>query len=472
MKRLTTVFSYSLLGMMILSVAACTRNGKSRVCTDVPAIFPDYVGVTIPVDIAPLNFAMLDDSLTQMEVVVTGSKGGRITTKGDYADFPTDEWRTLLSQNKGGQLTLKVKAKDQSNTWTVYRPFNITISSDSLGEWGITYRRIAPGYQQYGHMGIYQRHLATFDEFLIEDNSNRPGTCLNCHTANRCNPEQYTYHRRGNNAGTFIADTKRGRRQVLPPKELGGSFVYPYWHPSGRYCAYSTNKTSQMFHLTNAKKRIEVYDAASDVFIYDVSQRRVLRDTLLMRRLWAENTPAFSPDGHWLYYTTARRQVYPTNYDRERYSLCRVAFDERTGRLGQKVDTLLRADTTSFSWPRPSYDGRYLMFTTASHGYFTIWHPEADLWLLDLATGKARPMNEVNSPRAESFHNWSRNSRWFLFTSRRGDGLYTRIFLSSLNKSGKATKPFLLPQRNPKKYDRTSLYSFNTPDFTSGKVKR
>ena len=105
------------------------------------------------------------------------------------------------------------------------------------------------------------------------------------------------------------------------------------------------------------------------------------------------------------------------------------------------------------------------MFTTANHGYFTIWHPEADLWLLDLETGATRPLTEVNSPRAESFHNWSSNSRWFLFTSRRSDGLYSRIYFSSLTPDGKATKPFLLPQRNPKAYDRTSLYSFNTPEF-------
>ena len=36
---------------------------------------------------------------------------------------------------------------------------------------------------------------------------------------------------------------------------------------------------------------------------------------------------------------------------------------------------------------------------------------------------------------------------------------------------GKATKPFLLPQRNPKRYYRESLFSFNTPDFVADPVK-
>jgi Tol biopolymer transport system component len=192
-----------------------------------------------------------------------------------------------------------------------------------------------------------------------------------------------------------------------------------------------------------------------------------------MKKYWAENTPAFSPDGQWLYFTTALRQVYPTDYDQEKYSLCRVSFDEKTGRIGEQVDTLIntREMGKSVSWPRPSYDGRYLMYTQTDYGYFTIWHPEADLWLLDLQTGETRPMTEINSDRAESLHNWNVNSRWFLFTSRSEDGLYTRVYFSHFGNDGQATKPFLLPQRNPRQYYRRLLYSYNTPDFISRPVE-
>jgi hypothetical protein len=89
--------------------------------------------------------------------------------------------------------------------------------------------------------------------------------------------------------------------------------------------------------------------------------------------------------------------------------------------------------------------------------------------LLDLQTGATQPINEVNSAESESFHNWTDNSRWFLFTSRRDDGLYSRIYLSSVV-NGKATKPFMLPQRDPKRYYRDLLDSYNTPDFTKRKV--
>jgi len=124
----------------------------------------------------------------------------------------------------------------------------------------------------------------------------------------------------------------------------------------------------------------------------------------------------------------------------------------------------------SIAFPRPSYDGKYIMFTMSDYGCFPIWHREADLWILNLKTGKIGPIREVNSNNTESFHNWNVNSHWFVFSSRRGDGLYTRLYLASIDDNGNVTKPFLLPQENPWEYYDESVYSYNIPDFTKTPV--
>ena len=464
---------YIILFLSVWLWTACGSSPSTVSKTDsLPEIYPDYIGVTIPVDIAPLDFSMADDDYETIDVDVKGSKGGTMHANGDFADFDIEEWHQLLKQNQGGQLCLTVCA-EKDGKWTQFKDFSIEVSADPLGEWGITYRRIPPSYEMYSGMGLYLRDLSNFNETALLVNTQTPNQCLNCHTANRTNPDQYVFHIRGDHGATAVS--KNGNIELLKAKNdsLGGSMVYPYWHPGGRYCAFSTNKTSQMFHTNMKNKRIEVYDASSDVFVYDTETHTILRDTLIMKKYWAENTPAFSPDGKWLYFTTAKRQVYPTDYDKEKYSLCRVSFDEKTGRIGTEVDTLVNTAITgkSVSWPRPSYDGRYLMYTQTDYGYFTIWHPEADLWLLDLETNEARQMEEVNSDRAESLHNWSTNSRWFLFTSRSEDGLYTKVYFSHIDNRGRATKPFLLPQRDPQNYYRNLLYSYNTPDFTSRKIE-
>lgn len=79
-------------------------------------------------------------------------------------------------------------------------------------------------------------------------------------------------------------------------------------------------------------------------------------------------------------------------------------------------------------------------------------------------------LTEANSHDAESFHNWSLNSRWIVFTSRRDDGLYTNLYFAHVSADGKVFKAFRLPQRNPKEFDEETVCSFNTPDFASGPV--
>jgi hypothetical protein len=110
------------------------------------------------------------------------------------------------------------------------------------------------------------------------------------------------------------------------------------------------------------------------------------------------------------------------------------------------------------------------MFTLSDYGNFSLWHREADLWLLNLADKSVKPINQVNSGEADSFHSWSSGSRWFVFASRRTDGLYTRPYFAWLDENGEATKPFILPQKNPDFYDYC-LNSFNVPELVAGKIR-
>lgn len=82
------------------------------------------------------------------------------------------------------------------------------------------------------------------------------------------------------------------------------------------------------------------------------------------------------------------------------------------------------------SFPRISPDGRFLLFTQSDYGNFSIWHPESDLYLLNLATGNIRNIAEINSDNVDSFHTWSSTGRWLVFSSKRLDGLWARPFFA------------------------------------------
>lgn len=461
--------------LVAAALTCCTEHPNNVVKSDsLPRIFPDYIGTTVPAEIAPLNFNIVaadDIEIEAVEVTVEGSKHGSIVANGDFVDFDIDEWHSLLAANRDGTLTFKVSVK-ANGQWTEYKPFVVNVSATPLGQWGVTYRRIQPGYEVYSKMGIYQRDLSNFDETAIIVNTQVPGMCVNCHTASRTNPDHTTLHVRGDHGATMVSID--GRTEWLKAKNdsLGGAMVYPYWHPSGRYCAYSTNKTSQSFH-SSSTERIEVFDQSSDVFVYDTKTHTIILDSIIATADHYETYPVFSPDGRTMYFCSSKAEPIPSRYREIRYDICRIAFNPDDGTFGTTVDTLLKASALgkSATHPRPSYDGRHLMFTMTDYGCFPIWHREADNWMINLTTLKAEPTRKANSREADSWHNWSANSRWVVFTSRRGDGLHTRLYFSHVDDYGRLSKPFLLPQRNPWKYYSSMLDSFNTPDFTSRPVE-
>ena len=459
---------YILLG---LCLAACSNAVTSLEPVDEwPHIYPDYIGVTIPATIAPMNFNCIGGEYERVDVTVTGGKSGEVHVNDKVVSFPQEDWEELLEENQGDSLLFTVSVR-QNGKWRQYRSFPMYVSTYPI-DYGVVYRKLAPGYEVYSKMGIYERDLSTFRERPLLENTMVPGMCMNCHAFNQTKPDHLSLHIRGKNGGTLMQIGKK--REMLDTKTDStlSACVYPYWHPSGEYIAYSVNNTRQSFHAVK-DERVEVLDLASDVLVYHPETHELLLSPLLQKKEVFETFPVFSSDGRKLYFCSAEAKPIPEEYKEIRYNLCSIDFNPEDGTFGERVDTLINAAAMkkSISFPRPSYDGKYIMFTLSDYGNFSIWHKEADLWLMNLQDGTLRPIEEVNSDDTESFHNWSSNSRWFVFSSRRGDGLYTRLYLACMDGNGKVSKPFLLPQENPwAYYDRLDC-SYNVPEFTSEPVK-
>lgn len=434
-----------------------------------PDIYPDYKEVVIPVNIAPLNFRS-EESPERMRVIIGGSRDGSIKVKGrNKIRIPSGKWKSLLEKNAGESLTITVFTRKESQ-WSKSEPFPVHIRDNPVDPF-IVYRRIAPGYETWSRMGIYQRDITSFSVKTIIDNRLLPGNCMNCHAFNRNDPDQMLFHLRGNVTGTMLVREGEAVKLNTRVQETVSHGVYPYWHPSGKYIAFSVNEISQVFH-SRKDKRIEVMDSRSDVVVFDIENNKLLSSPLLSVGESLETFPAFSPDGRFLVFCSAEKGVVPDDYDKIKYSLCKIAFDASSGTFGDRIDTLVSSALTgrSVSFPRISPDGKYLIFTLSDYGNFSIWHKEADLYQLDLATGDFRAADPINSDDTESYHSWSSDSRWLVFSSRRADGLYTHPYIAFFDDDGNFSKPFLLPQKNPDYYD-LSLQSFNVPEFVTGKIR-
>lgn len=468
--------------LLCLCCLACTGTVKEPVAGVTlhvsPSIYPDYADVTIPPHIAPLRFQLLQPGEQAIAVLTCG--GEKMLTAASREGcflFAEKKWHNFLAKASGQDIRVKIYRKENGE-WQVYPAFHWHVSTDPIDDY-LVYRLIEPGYELWNKMGIYQRRLSDYEQTPVIENSLTNHNCMNCHSFCRQNPAKMLFHMRAELPGTYIISGKEVEKLDTHAGEKVKSLVYPSWHPSGNLVAFSVNNTRQAFHR-NDQNRIEVYDLSSDVVVYDINKHEVVTDSLLFSDKAFETFPTFSPDGKTLYFCSAQARELPKDFKSVKYSLCSIAFDPATRRFGSTVDTLYntaqvgtQADGTenkSASFPRVSPDGKYLVFTLSEYGNFSIWHKDADLYKIDLSSGALHRMDGVNSEEVESYHSWSSNSRWLVFSSRRGDGLYTRPYMVHIDEEGKAGKPFVLPQETPDFYSRF-MYSYNIPEFVKGRIE-
>ncbi|MGL5682370.1 MAG: TolB family protein [Marinifilaceae bacterium] len=425
-------------------------------------IYPDYSNVTIPVNIAPLNFST--GKPIKAEFYLAGEKIYEVYGN-PHLDIDADKWKQMLTSAANQTLNVSVYEYNQK-TWVKYKPLTLHVSASPIDAY-ISYRLIEPGYEAWNEMGIHQRHLETFEEKTLFSNTNMKDHCVNCHSFNQYQGNSFMFHVRGKHGGTVMVNNDNIDQIDIRAKKTNLSGVYPFWHPAGDFIAFSSNSTHQAFHAFD-NKRIEVYDLSSDLIVYDIKKNKVIEDKRLqIDSLW-ETFPTWSPCGNYLYFCRALQQEMPFQVKELKYGLYRIPFNTQKGVFQDSVECVISETDVnqSISFPRISPNGRFLMYTQAECGTFPIWHKEADIEMIDLSTGQHVDCSAMNSTDSESYHSWSSNGQWVVFSSRRDDGFYTRLYIAHIGEDGAVSKPFLLPQRNPQS-NINLLRSYNIPEFSA-----
>lgn len=430
-----------------------------------PRIRPDYAGVTIPPNIAPLNF-VVDEEGDACHAVIRGADGTtvEVAASGRTVSWPPARWRRVLEASRGRAIAVEATVRGLGGRWRRFAPFAIAVAPEPIDGY-LAYRLLRPLYNNYVNMGIYQRDLTTFAEWPILENRAFDRGCLNCHTFNRGDPGQFFIQTRGPHGPAMLL-VSGGRVTKVDTRTAfnRGPAAYASWHPSGRLIAFSVNQLSQFFHTVGENR--DVFDADSNLGVYrvDVATVTTCPDISLPDR--NETWPAWSADGRRLYYSSAPK-LPREKFAEVRYDLMCISYEEATGTWGRPRTLLSAAETgLSLQEPRPSPDGRWVLVTASRYGNFPIYQPSADLLLVDAATGRYRRL-ECNSDACDSFHSWSSDGRWIVFSSKRGTGLFARPHFAYIDAEGRAAKPFVLPQKDPTYYD-SCLLTYNAPELVRG----
>jgi hypothetical protein len=427
------------------------------------AIKPDYTGLTVPPNIAPLNFVVLEPGQKYfVKIYSAGGKPINISSRSGKIIIPLRQWKALLESNRNEKLFFEIYVNN--GHWEKYRTIENYIAKENIDGF-IAYRRIQPVCTYWGPIGIYQRNLENYDQSLLIHGRTFNGDCVNCHSFSANSPEHMSVGVRSQRYGSAAICIHDGNIE-----KVNTIFGYTAWHPGGRLVAYSFNKVRQFFHRTGMEIR-DVVDLDSAIAYYNTDTQQAKSNAQINDVNRLETYPCWTPDGKYLYFSSApilwknRDKVPPENYEKVKYDIRRVSYDIETDTWGEP-ETVLSAETTGLSilQPRISPDGRFLLFLMCQYGCFPIYQPTSDLYMMNLDTGEYKKLDNINSRYSESWHSWSSNSRWIAFSSKRAGGLFTRTYFSFIDENGNASKPFIMPQKDPEFYD-SCIETFSLPEL-------
>jgi len=159
----------------------------------------------------------------------------------------------------------------------------------------------------------------------------------------------------------------------------------------------------------------------------------------------------WSPDGKYLVFVRgAAKDPYPAgtplakfandpNETQMRFDLYRIPFNRGKGGKPEPIEGASN-NGMSNSFPKISPDGRFIVYVQARNGL--LMRPDGQLYIVPTAGGRPRRMT-CNTPLMNSWHSFSPNGRWLVFSSK-SRSPYTQMFLTHIDQDGNDTPAILI----------------------------
>ncbi len=252
------------------------------------------------------------------------------------------------------------------------------------------------------------------------------------------------------------------------PKEHKNFGLFSRVSPDGRYVVSTLNESTFVVNYPKFEFLQSFYPTRGILVVYD-------RKTGEMTPLPGADNPYFvqtngnwSPDGKRLVFS---RAVAKNNYEsREKaefagdaretfiqYDLYSIDFNNGKGGIATPVAGASK-NGMSNSFPKFSPDGKWIVYVQSSKGQ--LMRPDSKLYIIPAQGGVARKL-DCNLHPMNSWHSWSPNSRWLVFSSK-GFRPFTQMFLTHIDPQGNDTPAILIPNSTA---DNRAV---NIPEFLNG----
>src|SRR5665647_686998 len=141
------IYIYIIALFLFFNSCGIKPTGDIAVSELAPKMEPDYSEVTIPANIAPLNF-IIKETGSAYYVKISSDAGPEIevSSKAGKIDIPERSWKRMLQNNKGKEFKVDIYSSDEQNKWSKFKTFSNRIAQEPIDPY-LYYRLLFPGYE-------------------------------------------------------------------------------------------------------------------------------------------------------------------------------------------------------------------------------------------------------------------------------------------------------------------------------------
>lgn len=310
-------------------------------------------------------------------------------------------------------------------------------------------------------------------------------TCLNCHSFSRDGKTMgIDVDGPGNDKGMYaivpiqkhmaIEDKNVVRWNIDAPRATTRVGFMSQVSPDGRYVmsTFGADPTfSRSYYTMNFRDYhfLQVFFPTQGILEwYDRSDGTRHRLPGADDPQYVQTGGVWSPDGKWIVFARAlakppvsagQQKALKANDANEtqiQYDLYRIPFNDGKGGTPERIDGAGQ-NGMSNNFPKVSPDGKWIVFVQCKNG--EVMRPDSQLYIVPFEGGKARRLR-ANTPLMNSWHSWSPNGRWLVFSSKARTP-YTQMYLTHFDENGTDSPAILIDNAT------ASNRAVNLPEFVN-----
>lgn len=293
--------------------------------------------------------------------------------------------------------------------------------------------------------------------------------CANCHSFSKDGSQFAMDIDYANDKGSFIISSMQDTTKLTFEKIITWSDykredgektfgLLSQISPDGKYVLSTVKDRSIFIAVDNLEYSQLFFPIKGILAVYDREKKKFYELPGANNKTMVQSNPNWSPEGKEIMFTRASR-YYSASIENSqslmikpedaneflskqkdfKFNLYRLDFNEGAGGVAKPVPGASDNNASNY-FARYSPDGKWVIFCQAKN--FMLLQPDSKLYIMPANGGIPRLMN-CNTNNMNSWHSWSPNSKWVVFSSK-NKGPYTQLYLTHIDEQGNDSPAVLL----------------------------